>query len=1009
MKSNQTIVSWGLFLISFIIYAICIPNSITFWDSPEFVVSNYSLQTTHPAGAPFYTLLNNVLIGVFFFIKPVIVSNLFSSLFGALSVVYLFKIITIFSVKVTPNQESIIHHIAGVIGSLSFAFCHSFWVASTETEVYTLSFFLLILIFWLLLKWEGTNNLNQEKKLLLVIFLLLGISLGVHLINLAIIIPLTLIFFNKKFGFTTKHILLSLFIGLALFFIFLTVLFQGTISLLSSLDIWMVNSLNSPVNFGATSGYIIIIFSVILSVFISHKFRKLTLTYTLLCLLMFYIGFSSYIMPLVRSQVNTAISNTTLTTSSLLKYIRAEQFGISNIPLLKGSSFNAPLNSNTPFLNGKPKFRYNTIKKKYTIIDDGKNSVLNYDKKFDLLFPRVFHKNAINKEAYKTWATIKGTPVFLPNLKQTVNKPTFLENLSFFYNYQVNWLYLRYLFQNFVGIQNTFKGTGNITKGNWASGFNFIDKNRIGDQSVIPQYFKNLNSKTLFYGFPFLLGLIGLYKLRKQKVYFLTSILLFLTFGVGITIYVNPVPQSILIRERDYIFAGSFIFFCIWIGLSVNSLFSLFNFIKNEKKRIITIGVITLFVSPIQLLAKGFDNHYRKKETFAFELGKAYLDGCPNQAILITNFDNMTFPLWYLQEVENYRTDVRIINFDQLQLDWYAQKLKVKINKSKPITLSLNDDFINSKFDSEIPLNKITNKYFNLKKAGTFLNNPKNKITLQGNSFYTMPTENLILPIRKNISLIGSNIKNLDTLKWSYKKNIYYKNELILLDIIGNNLKDRPICFAENGDKKHFLGLNNYLIQKGIVFELLPLIRTKKELNPKIVDTKTSFNNLVTSTPFKVLNNIDSKITDESVHISKRVLRRSYYFLAQSLIEEKNIKQAESTLNYCIKTIPNQTIPFHEFGFAIGKLYYRINKKEKGFQICSTAIKNIEDELKWILSFNPPRPIINVRYANGLMKRYEQMIFQIKDYNIAYYTKKNTELNQIKKQLKTWQLKNWPY
>ncbi|WP_028889696.1 glycosyltransferase family 117 protein [Tenacibaculum ovolyticum] len=1009
MRSTQTIVSWGLFLISFIIYAICIPNSITFWDSPEFVVSNYSLQTTHPAGAPFYTLIGNILIGVFFFIKPIIVSNLISSLFGALSVAYLFKIIVIFSRKITPNRSNKIHNISGIIGALSFAFCHSFWVASTETEVYTLSFFLLILIFWLILKWEEVKNKRQEKKLLLVIFLLLGISLGVHLINLAVIIPLTLIFFNKKIGFKTKHILLSLFFGLVLFFIFLNIIFQGTISVLSSFDIWMVNTLKFPVNFGTTLGYIALILSIILSVFISHKLRKFTLNYILLCLLMFYVGFSSYIMPLVRSQVNTAVSNTTLTSLDLLKYIRAEQFGLSNIPLLKGTSFNAPLNSKTPFLDGKPTLKYSPTKKKYTTINDGKNSIYNYDKKFNLFFPRVFHKNNINKEAYNTWTTIKGTPVFLPELKKSINKPTFYENLSFFYNYQVNWLYLRYLFQNFVGVQNTFKGTGSITKGNWASGFNFIDRYRIGNESVIPKYFKNLNSNTVFYGIPFLLGLLGLYQLRKQKVYFLTSILLFLTFGIGITIYVNPVPQSVLIRERDYIFAGSFIFLCIWIGLSVNSLFSLFKFIKNEKIRILTIGLITLFVSPVQLLAKGFDSHYRKKEVFAFELGKAYLDACPEQAILITNYDNMTFPLWYLQEVENYRTDVRIINFDQLQLDWYAQKLKVKINKSKPITISLNDDFINSKIDTEIPLRKITNKYFNLKKVGNFLNNSKNKIKLQGSEFYLMPTENFILPIQKNNKTSDWSIKKIDTLKWSYKKNIFYKNDVILLDIIGNNLKNRSICFAETGDKKHFLGLDNYLIQKGIVFELLPMIRPKDKLNPKIVDTRTSFKNLVTSNPFKKQNNIDSKVTDESVSISKNILRRSYYFLAQSLIEKNNIKEAESALDYCIKTLPNESIPFHEFGFALGKLYYRINKRVEGYKICSTAIENIENELKWILSFNPPRPIINVRYTNSLMKRYEQMIFQIKAYNPKYYNHKIAELNLLKKQLKKWKLKNWPY
>ncbi len=1016
VKRTNYIISWVLFGITFLVYALCSSGTTAFWDSPEFIASNYKLQITHPAGAPFYTLICNSIMGLFFFLKPALVSNLISALFGALTIPLIYKITFHFSERLLQNQNSKISLLAGLVSSLSFAFCNSFWTASTETEVYTFSFFLLTLIVWIGFKWEETKEARTEITYILLIFLLLGISVGVHLINIAVIIPLTLIFTYKKYGFSIKHIFTALFVGLFLFFFLLNFVFQGIIKLCSAIDFWTVNSLGFNVNQGALFTLITVLILLMTAIFVTFKNEKRVLHYITLSVFMFIIGCSSFLLPIIRSQVNTPLSNTTKTASELLTYIQAKQFGVDQIPLVRGTSFNAPLDTREPYISGKLEYKYLDSQKKYVAINDPRFEVPNYDSRFNMFFPRLFHKSSINQQAYKTWTTIKGEPIKtnFNNQEITISKPTFSENVAFFYNYQANWLYLRYLYHNFIGKQNDLKGTGAIKKGNWISGFNFFDKSLIGDTKYIPEYYKNKNSRNTFYFLPFLMGIWGLFLLRKNKLFFSVSLLLFLTFGIGITLYVNPVPQSLMIRERDYIFAASFIFFSIWIGLSVIGIFKSLKFIKTESTRLIITTVITALASPLQLFAKGLDNQNRNHDTFAYQLAKTYLDSCPEQTILITNGDNLTFPLWYLQEVNNYRTDIRVINYDQLILDWYVEKLKYKMNESEPVNTSLSEKFISQPISTDIAYNKITNQYFNIKSIATFFDNPQNRIKYQDKELNFFPTENLILPIQNvpyfslEKGLLNRNLNQMDTLRWQYKKPGYRKNDIALLDIIASNVDSRPICFTEMGTNLHTVGLDAYLVQKGIVNQLIPVSAMKDE-NPKIVNTNDTYATLIEKSNFLKLNDNETKVTDEATSLSKTVLRRKYYFLAQALLEERKYDKALNVLEFAKNQFPNDNVPYGEFAFALGKLYYRLNKADNGSSICKAAINNVEQEIKWMTSFNPPNPIINVRHANYLFKIYGQMINQMLPLDKAYFEEKSIDLKAIQKHLNRWKKKNWPY
>ena len=1005
-------------MLVFIVYAISASRTITFWDSPEFVASSYNLQATHPPGSPFYTMLCSAVMQFFSDTNVAFVSNLISSFFGALTAMFLFKIVYLITTKVQAHKSEFetkyLPYFTGVTSAFTLAFSSSFWIASTETEVYTLSFALMTILVYIMLKWENTSNKKEETKLILLFSFLLGIATGVHLIVISIIIPLTLLFTHKKSGLTLKNTVLSLMFGCILFLGIYLFAIQGIIKASNVLDIWLVNSFKASVNTGAIVVLFLLGVLFFITLFVTYKKQKFALHHVTLAILFFFIGISSYIMPMQRANANTQIANGVSTSNRLLQYIKGEQFGINNIPLLKGYSYNAPLDKHLPLIDGKPFLTYDAIKQKYITVDNGEYSKTNYSDEFSMYFPRLFNQK--NESKYKLWTTIKGEPINyrVNGETKTIYKPTYIENFNFFVEYQVSWLYLRYLYWNFIGKQNNNHGIGYIKDGNWISGINSIDKKRVGDFYNMPKRFRNDKSRNAYYFIPFIFGILGLLSLVTQVLYFFTPVFIFLAFGIGITLYVNPVPHSILVRERDYIFIGSFIIFSLWVGLSIifiyNSLRSLFT----SKIRLIAISVLVLIGAPLQMLAKGWNDHQRSHDSFAYDFGKAYLDACPQQAILITNGDNMTFPLWYLQEVEKYRTDVRVLNFDQLNLDTNIERLKRKINTSNPLDFNLDKRLYINGVDRLIPLQRETNNAAMLPNIFNFLKDSTTRIRWNGKLKHYMPTTTFSIPIDTlKIKKNGLNSKELNAtytpeIKWDYAKNFYQLNDLVLLNIITNNIHNRPICFAINGKKEHYIGLKKYFIQNGMVERLAPIQRKDSFANPKIVNTKMMYPYLMEKLQFNGLNNETKFLRDENRSYVQDVLRPNYYFLAQALLEENKIKEAIAVLDKCITIFPNKTIPYKQYAFALGKLYYRVGLPEKGTEICTLVMDNFWEELTWTTSFNPPQPIINVKHAEKLKNMYIQMLEQFPG-DKTTLNKYEQRFNSFETGFINWKQTNWPY
>ncbi|MGH1384213.1 protein O-mannosyl-transferase family [Kordia sp.] len=1017
MQKTKKISSWILFVFVFLVYAISAPNTIAFWDSSEFITSNYTLQASHPPGAPFYTILCKVVLSFFPATKAALITNLISAFFGALTITLLFRITINIAERIlsaTKNKlEPILVLLSGITAALTLAFSDSFWTAATEAEVYTLSFALMTGMIHILLLWERTLDKRKEVKLLFFFAFLLGISTGVHLILIAIVIPLSILIAHKKFGLTIKSFIIAILLGCIAFFFIYGFVVQGSIKLANSLDVWLVNSFQMSLNSGVIIMLILISMLLSLALLFSRKRQKITLHHTVLGIVFFLIGMSSFFMSIQRSEVNTLVAESLKNSNKMLQYVRAEQFGISAIPLLKGPVFNAPLDKDVGFIDGKPAYSYNSNSEKYEMVHDGKFKEVNYSDEFTMFFPRMFDKG--DAEKYKAWTPIFGEPINYPVQGEmvTINKPTFTENISFFINYQIVWLNARYLFWNFIGRQNDHHGLGYIKDGNWISGINAIDKSRVGDTSLMPEHYKNHKGNDAYYFLPFILGILGIIALRKHKHYFWTTLLLFLTFGIGITIYVNPVPSSILIRERDYIFIGSFVIFALWVGLSVIFLAQALQAVKNQKARIGIVATLVLLAAPIQLLAKGWDNHQRGHDNFAYNFGKAYLDACPPQSILITNGDNMTFPLWYLQQVEGYRTDIRVINYDQLNIETHINNLKKVYYDSKPLKLNLNHDFYVSGVEKLIPLQEETKDAAVLPILFEFLKKDDTRINWNGRMRHYIPSTTFSIPIdttriKKLFDPQKLNASYTSAITWNHAKKFYGLNEIVLMNILMNNINERPICFVSNGKKRHQISLEPYLIQHGLVNVLAPIQRKNPQLNPKIVATDMMYPYIINKVQFEGLDGDSGFIRDENTTYAREILRQNYYFLAQALLEEGQTKKAIEVLDKCTTLFPNKTIPYEQYAYAIGRLYVRAGNAQQGTEICKTAMKNIWDELQWMVSFNPPYPIINLRHAYRLKNMYYQMMQQFPS-GIQNAPISEQMFREFDTAFSTWQKRNWPY
>jgi hypothetical protein len=634
-----------------------------------------------------------------------------------------------------------------------------------------------------------------------------------------------------------------------------------------------------------------------------------------------------------------------------------EQYGES--PLFYGQYYNAPLDPRNPYKDGNPVYSRDEKSGKYIITDDRKNSIPNYDPKFCTIFPRMYSSQGNHVSGYKSWANIKGTPVKVEKNgeMETIYKPTFGENLSFFFNYQLGHMYLRYFMWNFAGRQNDIQGHGNVTKGNWLSGISFIDEMRLGDQANLPGAMKNNKGRNVYYMLPFLLGVLGIvFHFNKHREFAWVVLILFVFTGLAINLYLNPPPYQP--RERDYAYVGSFYAFAIWIGLGV---YAIFDFLSQKTSAALSAtlaSVATLAFVPGVMAKENWDDHDRSNRYTARDFARDYLESCAPNAILFTNGDNDTFPLWYAQEVEGIRTDIRVINLSLANTDWYIEQLRRKAYLGNPVKLSLGQDKYRQGTRDFVPIYRRVEDFESIANLIDFVGKEESqyKIPLQGgNETNYFPTGKFILPVDSAKVMANGTVPKemanqlLKDIRWEVKKSYVLKSELLMLDILATNNWERPIYYAVTVGDEGYLGLQNYFQLEGLAYRLVPFNAKAFDGQVGKVNSSIMYDNMMNK--FKYGNMEDKSIyMDENNLRMTMNLRNNFARLADALIFENKKDSALKVLERATSIMPKENIPYNFFVLPMADAYYKLGKSDKANEIVKELTNIYAQDLKFYTS-----------------------------------------------------------
>jgi len=973
-KKLNNLIGWIVFAIATLVYFLTLEPTASWWDCGEYIATAYKLQVGHPPGAPFFQLLGRF-FSLFAFgdtSKVALMINSMSALSSSFTILFLFWTITHFARKIALNNSEMTEGKkyailgSGIVGALAYTFSDSFWFSAAEGEVYAMSSFFTAIVFWAILKWEEQADEKHSYRWIILIAYLVGLSIGVHLLNLVAIPAITFVYYFKKYKPTNKGILKTLIISFLILAFVMFIIIPWIVMLASKFELLFVNSFGLPFNSGAIVYFIIIIGGIIWGLRYTVRKQKVILNTIILGFTFILIGYSTFFLLLIRSNANTPIDeNNPEEAISLLSYLNREQYG--DWPIVHGQYYNAPLDSKDPYIDGNPIYIKDKQAGKYVMTNDRKESLPNYDPRFETIFPRMWSsQKSIHKSAYKSWGGDKGIPITVSKpdgTTEVIYKPTFGENLKYFFSYQVGHMYFRYFMWNFAGRQNDIQGHGNITDGNWISGIPFLDEMRLGPQDTLPNNKIN-NATNKFFLLPFILGLIGLFfhMNRNKRDTFIVALLFFMT-GLAIIIYLNQYPYQP--RERDYAFAASFYAFAIWIGLGVFAIADALSKKLNPKLSSILIILITLILVPANMAQQGWDDHNRSGKYAARDFAANYLNSCAPNAILVTNGDNDTFPLWYVQEVEGIRTDVRVVNFMLASGAWYIHQLSRKVYDSDPLPLTLRPDQYNNGINMYIPFyeRRKIKGYTDLKELIDFVasDNEQTKLPLQsGKKINYFPTKKVRLYV-DSATVVGNGTvpkdkadKIVPYIEWEIKKNYIYKNDLMMLDFIASNNWERPVYFANPSSVADFMNIDKYVHAEGIVYRLMPYPAEHYLSQMGGVNVDKSYDILLNECKWGNLEDPDVTVDRESYR-DARIPKNNYIRLAQALLDENKMDSASKVSDKFIELFPDNKVKFDLYMLPFAEVYYRGGEIEKANAILEQLLENNYAELVYYNSLDNKR------------------------------------------------------
>ena len=971
-------------VVSAVTYLLTIEPTASFWDCGEFIASSYKLEVGHPPGNPVFQLIARFFTMFADNMHAAVAVNVMSALCSALTIFFLHLTIVFLAKRVikpdADGKYSVPRAIAvygsGIVGSLAYCFSDTFWFSAVEGEVYAMSSLFTAMVFWAMTKWYEQADTPYANRWIVLISFLMGLSIGVHLLNLLTIPALVFMFYYRKredghysFWEYVKIFLLSA--------VILAVILFGIIPYLPKFaaytDLFFVNVLGLPFNTGAAFFMIALLAACFWGLFHTMKKKAVLANTLLLCFTVIVIGFSIFSVVIIRSAAKTPTNEYQPDNPfTLIRYLGREQYG-SN-PILYGQYFDAPYEVVTPKYWAPMGDRY---------VHADSPGELKYPAEGKMLFPRMWAGGDQRYiDFYESYMNGKGTPV--PGAEH--KKPTFGTNLYFFLDYQLNWMYWRYFMWNFAGRQNDIHSPspGEIFAGNWESGIGFIDKARLGDQTDAPDYLKNNKGKNHYYMLPLLLGLIGLFFQfsRDKRGTWLTFLLFFMT-GIAIVIYLNQPPYQV--RERDYAYAGSFYAFSIWIGLAVAAIYSFIEDLLAGKTgnasaqtvRTAAASVVSLVCLgvPALMAQQNWDDHDRSHRRTAVELARNYLNSVGPDGILITHGDNDTFPLWYAQEVENVRTDVRICNTSLLGTDWHIDQMKYACNESAPLPLTVGMDqylygtnelvFIYDVRDTVIPIKDVMRVF----------KHPRAKVELtSGKMVDYIMSRKISVPVNKeNVIKYGildekyaGMIPDEIVLEMPESKTFITKPELFLLDLLSNYQWDRPINMLSMGGDLD-IGQKSYLMYEGFSYKLVPIKGPMSSSEPGLTDTEDLYRKMTEVFSWDALSRDDYFVDYQNLYTFCGVMSQRNLFLnaAEKMMDEGRSDRALEMLDMCERNVPEYNFPLDMtyLGFSneymvlrMISLYYDLGQGDKARSMAARFADELMDSAGFFLSFYDYRP-----------------------------------------------------
>ena len=907
-KRTNIATALAVLITASVTYLLTIEPTVSFWDCGEYIASSYKLEVGHPPGNPVYQLFARTLT---MFTDPehaAAAINALSAICSALTILFLYLTIIFFAKRIAGGNDegrSISEAVAicgaGAVGALSYCFSDTFWFSAVEAEVYAMSSLFTAVVFWAMTRWYEEADKPHSGRWIILICLLMGLSIGVHLLNL-LSIPAIVFMYFYRIREKERYSLIQLGGIFMLSCLILAGILFGIIPLLPKAaaysDLLFVNVFGLPFNSGAAT-FMTLLFAALFAALVkTMKNGNVVANTVLLGITTIIIGFSTYATVIIRSNAGTPMNeNKPDNPFTLMSYLARDQYPKG--PVIYGEYFGAD---------------YEIVEKEYwTRMGDryvkGTMTDIAYTPESKMFFPRMWdYREDSYIEIYKSYIGNKGRKV--PGSEHM--KPTFLQNLKFFFDYQINWMYWRYFMWNFAGRQNDIHSPlpGDIFKGNWECGIGAIDRIRLGDQSDAPSYLKENKGKNHYYMLPLILGLIGLFhQYAKDKRGCWLNFLMFFMTGIAIVMYLNQSPLQV--RERDYAYAGSFYFFSVWIGLGVLGLAG--------KGRYGIAAAASCLCIPVLMATENWDDHDRSGRYTARELAYNYLSSVGKDGILVSHGDNDTFPIWYAQEVEGYRTDVRVVNTSLLGADWHIDQMKQASNGSAPLDLSIGKRQYMQGENEYVLIYDPRDSVYPLADVMKVFRHPDAKIPLTNGDY-----ANYIASRRFSIPVDKENVLKHGILDEKYAdmipdeivltipedKNGITKPELFVLDLLSNYRWDRPISFlSAGGDLK--IGIKDYLMYDGFTYRFVP-IKNRTNLNENgFTDPQDLYRKLTGTYSWKSLERKDWYVDYQNLFTFAGVMsqRKIFASVAQELIEEGESDKAVEVLDMCGRMIPEENFP----------------------------------------------------------------------------------------------------